>query len=103
MSGARTIIAGAGRSDITPPVGSPHLNWGAATHQVAAGIDMELYSTALYLSDGASEVVLLNLDVATLTEGVGSRSTAGGGEGILSLARQSACYVDAHTFCRPVA
>lgn len=70
MSGARTITAGAGRSDITPPVGSPHLNWGAATHQVAAGIDMELYSTALYLSDGASEVVLLNLDVATLTEGL---------------------------------
>ncbi len=68
MSGARTITAGAGRSDITPPVGSPHLNWGAATHQLAAGVDMELYSTALYLSDGASEIVLLNLDVATLTE-----------------------------------
>ncbi len=68
MSQPRTIAAGAGRSDITPPAGLPHLNWGAATHQIAAGVDMELYSTALYLSDGASEIVLLNLDVATLPE-----------------------------------
>ena len=70
MSQPRTIAAGAGRSDITPPAGLPHLNWGAATHQVATGVDMELYSTALYLSDGTSDVILLNLDVGTLSEGL---------------------------------
>ncbi len=68
MTVRRTIRAGAARSDITPPVGSPHLNWGAATHEVASGVDMELYSTALYLSDGETDLVLLNLDVATLPE-----------------------------------
>ncbi len=68
MTARRTIRAGAARSDITPPVGSPHLNWGAATHEVASGVDMELYSTALYLSDGETDLVLLNLDVATLPE-----------------------------------
>lgn len=68
MTARRTICAGAARSDVTPPVGSPHLNWGASTHEVASGIDIALYSTALYLTDGETDLVLLNLDVATLPE-----------------------------------
>ena len=68
MKSIRTILAGAGRSDITPPIGTPHLNWGAASHEVAAGVDMEIYSTALYLADGKSDLVIVNMDVATLPE-----------------------------------
>ena len=43
------LIAGAGRSDITPPVGIAHAGWGAATHQRAEGVDMPFYATALYV------------------------------------------------------
>ena len=46
------LIAGAGRSDITPPVGIAHAGWGAATHQRAEGVDMPFYATALYVTDG---------------------------------------------------
>ena len=41
------LTAGAGRSDITPPVGIAHGAWGAATHQRAEGVDMPFYATAL--------------------------------------------------------
>ena len=61
------LTAGAGRSDITPPVGIAHAGWGAATHQRAEGVDMPFYATALYVTDDELEIAIVDLDVGILT------------------------------------
>lgn len=61
------LTAGAGRSDITPPVGIAHAGWGAATHQRAEGVDMPFYATALYVTDGELELAIVDLDIGVLT------------------------------------
>ncbi len=61
------LTAGAGRSDITPPVGIAHAGWGAAIHQRAEGIDMPFYATALYVTDGELEIAIVDLDIGVLT------------------------------------
>jgi hypothetical protein len=63
------LTAGAGRTDITPPVGIAHAGWGAATHQRAEGVDMPFYATALYVTDGDLEIALVDLDMGVLTNG----------------------------------
>jgi neutral ceramidase len=61
------LTAGAGRSDITPPVGIAHAGWGAATHQRAEGVDMPFYATTLYVTDGDLELAIVDLDMGVLT------------------------------------
>ncbi|NQW17131.1 MAG: neutral/alkaline non-lysosomal ceramidase N-terminal domain-containing protein [Chloroflexi bacterium] len=61
------LMAGAGRSDITPPVGIAHAGWGAQTHQVSEGNDMPLYITALALSNGDTRVAIVDFDIGLLT------------------------------------
>ena len=61
------LTAGAGRSDITPPVGIAHAGWGAATHQRAEGVDMPFFATALYVTDGDLEIAIVDLDIGVLT------------------------------------
>ena len=56
------LKAGAGRSDITPPVGIAHAGWGAQTHQVSEGNDMPLYVTALALSNADLQVAIVDID-----------------------------------------
>jgi hypothetical protein len=60
------LTAGAGRTDITPPVGIAHAGWGAATHQRAEGVDMPFYATALYVTDGDLEIAIVDLDIGVL-------------------------------------
>ena len=62
------LCAGAGRTDITPPVGIAHAGWGAATHERAVGMDMPFFCTALFLSDGETAVAIADLDICFLTE-----------------------------------
>ena len=61
------LKAGAGRSDITPPVGIAHAGWGAQTHQVSEGNDMPLYVTVLALSNADLQVAIVDIDIAILT------------------------------------
>ena len=61
------LTAGAGRSDITPPVGIAHAGWGAATHQRAEGVDMLFYATALYVTDGDLELAIVDIDTGGIT------------------------------------
>ena len=63
------LTAGTARADITPPVGITHLPWGAATHDRAEGVDMELWATALVASDGSETVAIAELDHVLLTHG----------------------------------
>jgi hypothetical protein len=51
--------AGVARRDITPPVGTYHRMWGAATHEQASGVHRPLVATALVLApaDDAKDTV----------------------------------------------
>ncbi len=60
------LLAGAGRVDITPAPGTPHAGWGAQTHQRGLGADLPLYATALYLSDGACQAAIVDIDTIGL-------------------------------------
>jgi hypothetical protein len=55
-----------GRADITPPVGIPHTNWGAATHVRAEGVDLPLWATVLALRDEATGTGAIIVDVDVL-------------------------------------
>lgn len=56
---------GAGRADITPPVGIYSRNWGSARHEVAEGVHRPLTATAIAFDGGAEHlVVLVSLDLS---------------------------------------
>lgn len=56
------LLAGTGRSDITPAPGTPQGGWGAQTHQRGLGADLPLYATALVLRDGRQTVAIVDVD-----------------------------------------
>ncbi len=60
------LLAGIARVDITPPVGIAHAGWGAQKHQVAIGVDMPLYVTALVLQSGDLRVAIVDIDILIL-------------------------------------
>lgn len=60
------LLAATARTDVTPPPGIAHANWGAQSHERAAGVDMPLWATSLALSDGDTTVVVVDLDVLYL-------------------------------------
>jgi len=62
------IKAGAGRTEITPPVGIAHAGWGAAVHEKAEGVDMPFYATALYLESPETRAVIVDLDILLLPD-----------------------------------
>lgn len=68
------FFAGVARTDITPPIGIAHTNWGAQTHQRAAGVDLPLTATALALSDGSSTVVIVDIDTGYLWDTLADRT-----------------------------
>lgn len=58
----REILAGTGRSDITPAPGTPQGGWGAQTHQRGVGSDLPLYATALVLQDSEKAAAIIDVD-----------------------------------------
>ncbi len=61
------LLAGTGRRCINPPPHIAHGGWGAQKHEQAEGIDMDLWVTALALSDNSETALLLDLDIQILT------------------------------------
>lgn len=59
----RRLMAGVSRAITTPPVGIAHPFWGAQTHTRAEGVDLELWTTALVLSDGDTTVAIVESDL----------------------------------------
>ncbi|MHB1133377.1 MAG: neutral/alkaline non-lysosomal ceramidase N-terminal domain-containing protein [Chloroflexota bacterium] len=57
------LEAGVARATITPPAGIPHANWGAQTHTRAAGVDLDLWATALVLRNGNQRVAIVDADL----------------------------------------
>src|ERR1044071_39076 len=61
------LLAGTGRRSINPPPNIAHGGWGAQKHEQAEGIDMDLWATALALSDGNTTAIILDVDIQILT------------------------------------
>lgn len=62
------LLAGTGRSDITPAPGTPQGGWGAATHQRGRGADIPLYATALMITDSNQSAVIIDVDAIGFNE-----------------------------------
>jgi hypothetical protein len=61
------LLAGTGRRCTNPPPNIAHGGWGAQKHEQAEGIDMDLWVTALALSDRTTTALVLDLDIQILT------------------------------------
>lgn len=61
------MLAGTGRRCINPPPGIAHGGWGAQQHEQAAGIDLDLWVTALALADHSTTALILDVDIQILT------------------------------------
>src|SRR5882724_13694931 len=61
------LLAGTGRRCTNPPPNIAHGGWGAQKHEQAEGIDMDLWVTALALSDQTTTAIILDLDIQILT------------------------------------
>jgi|KBSMisStandDraft_5_1062788.scaffolds.fasta_scaffold96794_2 hypothetical protein len=61
------LFAGVARRCTNPPPNIAHGGWGAQKHEQAEGIDMDLWVTALALSDQQTRVIILDLDIQILT------------------------------------
>ena len=72
-SPTKNLLAGTGRRCINPPPNIAHGGWGAQKHEQAEGIDMDLWTTALALSDGNTTALYLDIDIQILTNQVADR------------------------------
>src|SRR5436853_1044552 len=61
------LLAGSSRRCTNPPPNIAHGGWGAQKHEQAEGIDMDLWVTALTLSDKVTTAIILDLDIQILT------------------------------------
>src|SRR4051812_35409882 len=61
------LLASTGRRCINPPPNIAHGGWGAQKHEQAEGIDLDLWATALALSDGHTTALILDIDIQILT------------------------------------
>jgi len=67
ISAEKALLAGIGRRCTNPPSNIAHGGWGAQKHEQAEGIDMDLWVTALALSDQHTTAIILDLDIQILT------------------------------------
>jgi hypothetical protein len=61
------LQAGIARAVITPPLSLPHAGWGAQTHVLPSGVEADLWSTVLVLTDGNTMSVIVDLDLCSLS------------------------------------
>jgi hypothetical protein len=62
------LRAGVSRAITTPPVGIAHPFWGAQTHTRAEGIDLDLWTTALVVSDGTTTAAIVDSDLPNVPD-----------------------------------
>lgn len=65
-AGARALEAGAGKADITPPLGAPLNGYGARMGRGATAVHDPLWARALYLDDGTTRLFLVSLDLVAV-------------------------------------
>jgi len=68
------LKVGTSRVDITPPIGMPHANWGSSSHQLAEGIDMNMYCYAMYIESESTnnKIVILDFDLCIIDDDIDS-------------------------------
>jgi hypothetical protein len=92
------LLAGTGRRCINPPPNIAHGGWGAQKHEQAEGIDMDLWVTALALSDGETTALILDIDIQILTnERAGQIRTAVSQATIVPVQNIRACATHTHS------
>ena len=62
------LRAGVSRAVTTPPVGIAHPFWGAQTHTRAEGVDLDLWTTVLVVSDGATTAAIVDSDLPNVPD-----------------------------------
>src|SRR5437867_7500885 len=62
-----SLFAGTGRRCTNPPPNIAHGGWGAQKHEQAEGIDLDLWVSALALSDQTTTALILDLDIQIIT------------------------------------
>lgn len=70
MKETTLLKCGAGRADMTPPVGIPHILWGARTVDLAESIHLPLRATALCLENDGTRLLVCDLDLTGLPTNV---------------------------------
>ena len=70
------LRAGVSRAVTTPPVGIAHPFWGAQTHTRAEGVDLDLWTTALVVSDGTTTAAIVDSDLPNVPDSLRPRSAA---------------------------
>ena len=66
-SNPNNLLAGVVRRCINPPPNIAHGGWGAQKHEQAEGIDMDLWVTALAVSDKTTTAIILDFDIQIIT------------------------------------
>lgn len=94
---------GTGREDITPPVGIYARNWGAANHEVAAGIHRPLTLTAITFQNGEQEspLLLISADLGWWKSAADERQLREGILNALSLQPFQLMFCLTHTHAGP--
>lgn len=94
------LLAGTGRSDITPAPGTPQGGWGAQTHQRGLGADLPLYATALVLRYGDKSVAILDVDAIGF-DGEWTTKIIDAVSGLTGLPREHIRFSCTHTHSGP--
>ncbi|SKA31329.1 hypothetical protein SAMN04488128_103455 [Chitinophaga eiseniae] len=96
-------IIGIARKDITPPVGIFARNWGAATHDVAAGVHMPLTLTCITFQTAAATapLVLISADLGWWKSAADERNLRHGILAALSLPEERLMFCLTHTHAGP--
>ena len=94
------LLAGTGRSDITPAPGTPQGGWGAQTHQRGLGSDLPLYATALVLRDETKSVAILDVDAIGF-DGEWTERIIDAVAGLTGLPRENIRFSCTHTHSGP--
>lgn len=94
------MTGGVARANINPPVGILHANWGAQTHEIAQGIDMDLTATAVVLSDKNKEVALVAVDIIGIDDEL-FEETAKKISELANIDKENICIAASHTHSGP--
>ena len=93
--------AGAGRGNITPPIGIEHAGWGAQSHDRAEGVHLDLWVTALVVEAEADTFAILDYDLMVVTVEDSDRIRADAA-GVLGIDPANVRVSFTHTHAGPV-
>lgn len=100
MNQPTPYLAGMSTIDMTPPVGTPLAGFSHRGFHSSVGVDHPLRAVALSLGDGATDVVVVSVELVGLQDDLPDRIAAEVGER-LGLQRSQILLNATHTHCGP--